>query len=146
MNVNAIELCNLIISVLRHRTLKAEVFCQPAAVLSLQSLQSRLQQPAATCSRWFLTTEFFYPEDGGETFLPNIGSFHRIYTSPHPRRRHPSNKLKILFGYEYNTSMLTLVVLHHISSIVFSIDLADLRESYGKYYTLNMKQIDLILH
>jgi hypothetical protein len=23
----------------------------------------------ATCSRWFTTREFFYPEDGGDTFL-----------------------------------------------------------------------------
>jgi hypothetical protein len=24
---------------------------------------------AATCSRWFLARGFFYPEDGGDTFL-----------------------------------------------------------------------------
>jgi hypothetical protein len=24
---------------------------------------------AATCSRWFLAHGFFYPEDGGDTFL-----------------------------------------------------------------------------
>jgi hypothetical protein len=28
-----------------------------------------------------------YPEDGGDTFLRDIGS-HKIYTAPHPRRRH----------------------------------------------------------
>jgi hypothetical protein len=45
---------------------------------------------AATCSHWFLARGFFYPEDGGDTFLRNVGSFHRIYTTPHPRRRHSS--------------------------------------------------------
>jgi hypothetical protein len=46
-------------------------------------------RPAATCSRWFLARRFFYPEDGGDTFLRNVGS-HKIYTAPHPRRRHSS--------------------------------------------------------
>jgi hypothetical protein len=32
--------------------------------------------------------DFFYPEDG-DTFLRNVGS-HKIYTAPHPRRRHSS--------------------------------------------------------
>jgi hypothetical protein len=32
----------------------------------------------------------FYPEDGGDTFLRNVGSIHKIYTAPHPRRRHSS--------------------------------------------------------
>jgi hypothetical protein len=44
---------------------------------------------AATCSSWFLTRGFFYPEDGGDTFLRNFGS-HKSYTAPHPRRRHSS--------------------------------------------------------
>jgi hypothetical protein len=39
--------------------------------------------------RWFLPRGFFYPEDGGDTFLRNVGS-HKIYTAPHPRRRHSS--------------------------------------------------------
>jgi hypothetical protein len=33
--------------------------------------------------------DIFYPEDGGDTFLRNVGS-HKIYTTPHPRRRHSS--------------------------------------------------------
>jgi hypothetical protein len=37
-------------------------------------------QTAATSSRWFLALGFFYPEDGGDTFLQNVG-FHKIYTS-----------------------------------------------------------------
>jgi hypothetical protein len=42
-------------------------------------------ETAATCSRWFLARGFFYPEDGGDMLLRNVGS-HKIYTSPHPRR------------------------------------------------------------
>jgi hypothetical protein len=44
---------------------------------------------AATCSGWFLARGFFYPEDGGDIFLRNVGS-HKIYTAPHPRRRYSS--------------------------------------------------------
>jgi hypothetical protein len=29
-------------------------------------------QSAAICSRWFLARGFFYPEDGGDTFLRNV--------------------------------------------------------------------------
>jgi hypothetical protein len=43
-------------------------------------------QSAATCSRWFLARGFFCPEDGGDTFLRNVGS-HKNYTAPHPRRK-----------------------------------------------------------
>jgi hypothetical protein len=46
-------------------------------------------QSAATCSRWFLARGFFYPEDGGDTFLRDVGS-HKIYMAPLPRRRHSS--------------------------------------------------------
>jgi hypothetical protein len=51
-------------------------------------------QSAATCSRWFLARGFFYPEDGGDTFLRNIGS-HKNYTVPHPRKRHSSGRINI---------------------------------------------------
>jgi hypothetical protein len=37
------------------------------------------------CSCWFFACGFFYPEDGGDTFLRNVGS-HKIYKVPHPRR------------------------------------------------------------
>jgi hypothetical protein len=30
-----------------------------------------------------------YPEDGGDMFFRNVGS-HKIFTAPHPRRRHSS--------------------------------------------------------
>jgi hypothetical protein len=50
---------------------------------------SRWLQSASTCSRCFLARRFFYSEDEGDTFLRNFGS-HKIYTAPHPRRRHSS--------------------------------------------------------
>jgi hypothetical protein len=34
-------------------------------------------------------SRFFSHEDGGDTFLGNVGS-HKIYTAPHPRRRYSS--------------------------------------------------------
>jgi hypothetical protein len=37
----------------------------------------------------FSLADFFYPEDGGYTFLRNVGS-HKIYMASHPRRRHSS--------------------------------------------------------
>jgi hypothetical protein len=40
------------------------------------------EMSAATCSRWFFALGFFCPEDGGDTFLRNVGS-HKIYTAPH---------------------------------------------------------------
>jgi hypothetical protein len=43
-------------------------------------------QSAATCLRSFLARGFFYPEDGGDIFLRNVG-LHKIYAAPHPRRR-----------------------------------------------------------
>jgi hypothetical protein len=46
-------------------------------------------QSATTCSRWFLAQGFFYPEDGGNTFLRSV-ELHNIYTAPHPRRWHSS--------------------------------------------------------
>jgi hypothetical protein len=42
-----------------------------------------MAESTATCSRWFLARGFFYPEDGGDTFLRNVGS-HKSYTAPHP--------------------------------------------------------------
>jgi hypothetical protein len=35
------------------------------------------QQDATTCSRWFFIRAFFYPENGGDMFLRNVGS-HKI--------------------------------------------------------------------
>jgi hypothetical protein len=51
----------------------------------LRERGTSVSQSAATCSRWFLFRGFFYPEDGGDTFLRSVGS-HKIYTVQHPRR------------------------------------------------------------
>jgi hypothetical protein len=48
----------------------------------------RLMHQSKTPS-WFLARGFFYPEDGSNTFLRNVGS-HKIFMGPHPRRRHSS--------------------------------------------------------
>jgi hypothetical protein len=45
---------------------------------------------ASHLSHWFLA--LFYLEDGGDTFLRNVGS-HKIYMVPHPRRWHSSQSL-----------------------------------------------------
>jgi hypothetical protein len=57
---------------------------------------SKWLQSAANYSRWFLARGFFYPEDGGDTILRNVGS-HKIYTATHPRRRHSS---ALLLGHD----------------------------------------------
>jgi hypothetical protein len=44
--------------------------------------------------RKIVNRKFFYPEDGGDTFLRNVVS-HKIYTAPHPRRRHSSSNILI---------------------------------------------------
>jgi hypothetical protein len=47
-------------------------------------LQSRkIREQGTRVSRWLQT----YLEDGGDKFLRNVDS-HKIYTAPHPRRRH----------------------------------------------------------
>jgi hypothetical protein len=62
-----------------------------------RSLKNEMTQSAATCSSWFLTRGFFYFDDGGDTFLRNVGS-HKIYTAPHSRGRHSkySNARKLI--------------------------------------------------
>jgi hypothetical protein len=45
--------------------------------VSEESIASILR--VATCSGWFLDSGFFYPEDGGNTFLRNVGS-RKIFT------------------------------------------------------------------
>jgi hypothetical protein len=59
--------------------------------LQLQGRKTRERGTRVRClqPRWFLARGFFYPEDGGDTFLRNVGS-HKIYTASHPRRRHSS--------------------------------------------------------
>jgi hypothetical protein len=50
----------------------------------------KIRKRATNVSRWLQSAcGFFYPEDGGYTFLRNVGS-HKIYTAPNPRKRHSS--------------------------------------------------------
>jgi hypothetical protein len=39
----------------------------------LTDRQSQCDVDFGSCSRWFLVSGFFYPEDGGDTFLRNVG-------------------------------------------------------------------------
>jgi hypothetical protein len=54
--------------------------------------KSASDEPACSpaWARWFFARGFFYPEDGGDTILRNVGSIDYIYTAPHPSRRHSS--------------------------------------------------------
>jgi hypothetical protein len=55
-----------------------------------RKFQRNVSPPSsATYSRWFLARGFFCPEDGGDMFLRNVGSY-KNYTTPHPRKRHSS--------------------------------------------------------
>jgi hypothetical protein len=53
------------------------------------SVSRFLQKAAGTYSPWFLARGFFYPEDGGDTFLPDV-YLNKIYIAPLPRRPHSS--------------------------------------------------------
>jgi hypothetical protein len=60
--------------------------------LHLQGGKIRVR--GTSVSKW-LQIGFFYPEDGDDTFLRKVGS-HKIYTAPHPRRRHIVTAVKTL--------------------------------------------------
>jgi hypothetical protein len=66
--------------------------CSPLSISSCYYIAGCLRlvaQSAATFSRGFLARGFFYPEDGGDTFLRNVGS-HKIDKAQHSRRRNSS--------------------------------------------------------
>jgi hypothetical protein len=67
------------------------ILCEP--IFRVEVCSCNLQS-ATTCSHWFLALGFFYPEDGGDTFLRNVGS-HKIYMALHPRRWHSSGLLQV---------------------------------------------------
>jgi hypothetical protein len=56
-------------------------------------------------------SRIFYPEDGGDMFLGNIGS-HKIYMAPHPRRQRSSvswtftMQLEMVLLNEHNSETL----------------------------------------
>jgi predicted RNA binding protein YcfA (HicA-like mRNA interferase family) len=57
-------------------------------------------------------TAFIHPEDGGDTFLRNVGS-HKIYTASHPRRRYSfTPKVEAIRSSE--TSVSTRSTWRHI--------------------------------
>jgi hypothetical protein len=60
-----------------------------ASIFRVEKSANEEAEREATCSCWFPASGIFYPEDGGVTFLRNVGS-HKIYTAPHPRRLHSS--------------------------------------------------------
>jgi hypothetical protein len=87
------------------------VYLRTAATLSINSLHVRFEVftavtmknavfwdvvPCSSCVNrrsWFHARRLFYHEDGGDTFLRNVGS-HNNYTTPHPRKRHSSTFYK----------------------------------------------------
>jgi hypothetical protein len=55
-----------------------------------EELQDRkIRERGTTVSRWLRLADCFYPEEGGDKFLRNVGS-RKIYKAPHPRRRNSS--------------------------------------------------------
>jgi hypothetical protein len=76
-----------------------------------------LVQSAATCSRWFLTRGFFYPEDEGDISLRNVGS-HKIYTAPHSRRLHSPCKY-VIKRFHILLSRINFLNIHLILSFVY---------------------------
>jgi hypothetical protein len=76
-------------------TMKNAVFWDVATCRScVNRLSGGTYQSAATCSRWLLGRSFFYLEDGGDTFLRNVGS-HKIYT----RKQKYFDHVKIFIVY-----------------------------------------------
>jgi hypothetical protein len=62
-------------------------------------------------ARWFAEL-FFDPEDGGDTFLRNVGYNSTDYTAPYPRRRY-SSTLHILYKTPWsNVSIEELIAVY----------------------------------
>jgi hypothetical protein len=55
------------------------------SIFRVEESASEEPERASSCS-WFLARRFFYPEDGGNTFLRIVDS-HKNYMAPHPRKR-----------------------------------------------------------
>jgi hypothetical protein len=101
---------------------------------------------SATCSRWFFPRGFFYPEDGGDTILRNVGSIDHIYTAPHPRRRHSSE-----YTFHHKTNpwhydgsnwiKIKVEVSSDISEHVISIQICKLQSSNGREINQSGKNI-----
>jgi hypothetical protein len=64
-------------------------------IATIFRVEESLQPPThagSSLTDFFLL--FFYPEDGGDTFLQNVGLYN-IYTAPHLRRRHSWNNINL---------------------------------------------------
>jgi hypothetical protein len=72
--------------------------------IKIRERGTSVSQSAATCSRWFLARGFFYPENGGDTFLRNVGSY-KSYTTLHPRRWHSYRKVTGFLGRAIDPSL-----------------------------------------
>jgi hypothetical protein len=68
--------------------LRVDSFVKWAENISALFRRNLMPQPPAHVGS-SLADFSFYPEDGADTFLRNVG-LHNIYTAPHPRRRHSS--------------------------------------------------------
>jgi hypothetical protein len=89
--------------------------------------KQQTENSAATCSRWFLACGFFYPEDGGITFLRNIGS-NKIYMAPHHRRRHSAE------GSSLQDPLILSSHLTQVSEWCLRCKFSD--QKYGMNYTI----------
>jgi hypothetical protein len=83
-------------------------------------LQGReIRERGTSVSRWLQTEPpaedtqlvrrslIFYPEDGGDMFLRNDGSYN-IYTTPHPRKRHSSRHINCTHVVIFNTNTVNI--------------------------------------
>jgi hypothetical protein len=59
------------------------------------------RRQVSNCQRFSSLAVSLNSEDGGDTFLRNVGS-NKIYTAPHPRRRHSPTSLHEFPGHTYN--------------------------------------------
>jgi hypothetical protein len=92
------------------------ILCEPAKLAGCFRL---VAQSAATYSSWFLASGFFYPDDGGDTFLRNVGS-HKIYTS---------QNTALFIVTAVKTSNRTYFILFVIYLIPFSVPPSALRQN-----------------
>jgi hypothetical protein len=70
---------------------------------------------AEVCSHLVMVvtrSQIFYPEDGGDTFLRNVGS-HKIYTAPYPRTRNFSSVSHLSNDFSHSSTFL----LYFINSL-----------------------------
>jgi hypothetical protein len=62
-----------------------------SSIFRVEKIHEQRNSCSQTANTFPRAKNFFYPEDGGDTFLRNVGSY-KTYAAPHPRRRHSSFK------------------------------------------------------